>query len=165
MPLRRSGQLEDRRRRVLNDSLVRDQRGRRTGGWSGARMLGRSRNYGDAEFLDELPRITELIPVNWMKSGIVAASGAGAIAGLLVMHAWAARCVDRFGGAVPEAIDLTAHGSLFTSARYFISAVFTPASSLPAECLGRIFQSSGVRFCVPLIQSTTGFTRLNTNGH
>ena len=36
----------------------------------------------------------------------------GAIAALVILHAWAARCIERFGGALPEAIDLSARGSL-----------------------------------------------------
>jgi hypothetical protein len=128
MPIRRSAQLEDRRRRVLNESLVREDGVRATGVWGGEGLLGRSRNYGDAEFLDDLPRVTELIPVHWAKTAGLAASGVGAIALLVALHAWALRFAERLGGALPEALDLSARGSLAA----WLSSMVLAAAGLAA---------------------------------
>lgn len=94
---RRSGSLEERRRRLLSDSLLaaalglgsRPVRPRRNSRRR-VRLL-RSANYGDGRFLEDLPRLIDLIPLRAWSVAAVLAVGLLAITGLLVLHAWAPR--------------------------------------------------------------------------
>lgn len=94
---RRSGPLEERRRRLLSDSLLasalglssRPARYRRSGRRR-VRLL-RSANYGDGRFLDDLPRLIDIIPLRARSVAGVMVAGLVAVAGLLALHAWAPR--------------------------------------------------------------------------
>ncbi len=97
MYFRRSGSLEERRRRLLSDSLLAAALGLssrpvrlRRNSRRRVRLL-RSANYGDGRFLEDLPRLIDLIPLRAWSVAAVLAVGLLAIAGLLVLHAWTPR--------------------------------------------------------------------------
>jgi hypothetical protein len=104
MYFRRTGPLDDRRRRVLSDPLLasalglgsRSTRYRRSSGRQ-VRLL-RSENYGDAEFLEDQVRLIDLIPLRGYTVFLVFAAGVLAVAGLLVLHAW----MPRFAAWLPS---------------------------------------------------------------
>ena len=67
MQFRRSGQRDERRRRVLNDALAVATPGScrpsRRSAWGSERLAERkSENYGDAAFMDQQPCLTDLVP-------------------------------------------------------------------------------------------------------
>lgn len=118
MYFRSTGMSDDRRRRVLNDSLLASSlvsgRGRRSASRGSRRKvrLLRSENYGDAEFLEDLPRLFELIPLRLYPFLAVLFAGVAAIAGLVTLHA----CLPQMEAAAPSGrlavFDLTQAGSL-----------------------------------------------------
>ena len=88
MEFRRSGQRDDRRRRLFAEEL-----GPARGAWRGnsasdGAAEGR-RNYGDGAFLRKQPRVIDLIPRKLGKLAIWAAAGVAVILGLEVLHIWA----------------------------------------------------------------------------
>ncbi|MGQ9576612.1 MAG: hypothetical protein ACUVUC_14985 [Thermoguttaceae bacterium] len=117
MLFRRSGHTDDRRRRVLTESLAASAlnsppptwRPGPIGSQPGTR---RSVHYGDATFLDRQPRPTDLIPTRlaWFLLGLVL--GGALIAGLEALHVWMPRIAQWTGSAQVRAFDLSARGSL-----------------------------------------------------
>lgn len=128
---RRSGPLEERRRRLLSDSLLaaalglgsRPVRLRRPGRRR-VRLL-RSANYGDGRFLDELPRLIDLIPLRAWSMAAVFVAGLLAVAALLALHAWAPRMAAWAPSGRPVAFDLNDPQGL---ARWFSTLVLACAA-------------------------------------
>lgn len=120
MLFRRGGHSDDRRRRVLNDALAASARGHCGGPWqwSGDAVASavpkRSKNYGDAKFLDQQPRPTDLIPTRLLSFVGLLALGAAAIAALVGLHSHLPRLAQWTGRPQAAAFDLTARGSLAT---------------------------------------------------
>jgi hypothetical protein len=92
MYFRRSGRQYDRRR-VGNDTLLRymSSARRRTPRRQLTRRrlpLQSSENYGNAEFLDELPRLADFVPTQAYPFLLVFLIGLGAVAGLEALFLW-----------------------------------------------------------------------------
>ena len=130
MLFRRGGHTDDRRRRVLNDTLASGS-GPRIGPWhwGGAAVVPpapkRSRNYGDAEFLDRQPHPTDLVPLRFISFVVLLTLGAAAIAALVALHGHIPRLAQWTGQPQAAAFDLTARGSLAT---WFSSALLALAA-------------------------------------
>jgi len=128
---RRSGPLEERRRRLLSDSLLAAALGLgprrvplRHTGRRRSRLL-RSANYGDGRFLDELPRLIDLIPLRAWSVGALLVTGVLAVAGLLALHAWAPRMAAWAPSGRMAAFDLEDPRGL---ARWFSTLVLACAA-------------------------------------
>ena len=117
MQFRRSGQRDDRRRRVLNDALAiaapgSSRRSRRSP-WGGGNLAERkSENYGDAAFMDEQLRLTDLVPRRLAVFVLVLAAGLAVVAGLLGLYAWMPRVAGLTTDGRVAAFDLDGEGSL-----------------------------------------------------
>ena len=119
MQFRRSGQRDDRRRRVLNDTLSGMAatagcwtRGR-SGLTSGERLPPRkSENYGDAAFMDEQPRLTDLVPTRLTTFALLLLAGLAVVAGLEILYAWMPRLAPMTTDGRVAAFDLDGEGSL-----------------------------------------------------
>jgi hypothetical protein len=117
MALYHLGQRDDRRRRVLNETSLgtlapaaSKPRKRRTAkGW-----LGKSKNYGDAEFLDEQARVTDLVPTRLLPIVAWFSVAFGCVAGLEALYAEMPQIASATGEGHIAAFDLAAKGSLAT---------------------------------------------------
>jgi hypothetical protein len=126
---RQSGQRDDRRRRVFCDahwefeaSAHPRRRRNRSAAWEPP--VRRSENYGDGEFLDELPRLIDLVPTRLPVLLVLALVGFGMIAGLEALHAWMPDSLLAVDGRV-AALDVGSGGSL---AGWFASATLALAA-------------------------------------
>jgi len=119
MQFRRSGQRDERRRRVLSDTLSssvatplvysRPQRGP----WEGeTRTPRRSKNYGDAAFMDEQPRLTDLVATRLRVFFVVLLAGLAVVAGLEGLYMWMPRLAPATTDGRIAAFDLDGEGSL-----------------------------------------------------
>lgn len=114
---RRSGQGDDRRRRVLSDTLGDSPDGGTPAGHSTAPQATRtpaepkSEHYGDASFMDDPLRVTDLIPKRLTSFGLLLLLGLAVIAGLESLHAWVPRLAP-YAGAGAAAFGLRGPGSL-----------------------------------------------------
>ncbi|MFH1267227.1 MAG: hypothetical protein ABIK89_15975 [Planctomycetota bacterium] len=119
MQFRRSGQRDDRRRRVFSEApfgtnvshgagrpLKRDPL---TGEAATAR---RSEHYGDAAFMDEQPRLTDLVPLRLGRFFLVLVVGLAVVAGLEGLYAWMPRLASATTDGRVAAFDLDGEGSL-----------------------------------------------------
>ncbi len=119
MYFRRTGPLDDRRRRVLSDPLLAsalglDSRSRsRRGSRRQIRLL-KSENYGDAEFLEDQARLIDLIPLRGSTVFCVFAAGALLFIGLLALHAWMPKLAAWMPSGRLAAFDLENPRSLAT---------------------------------------------------
>ncbi len=119
MQFRQSGQRNDRRRRVLSDcSSSRDSHprsGRASGSnslASGEQVMRKSENYGDAEFLDRQPRLTDLVPTNLFVFLIMFLIGLAIVAGLELLYAWMPNVAAMTSDGRVATFDLDGEGSL-----------------------------------------------------
>jgi hypothetical protein len=118
MEFRRSSQRDDRRRRVLNETVLGTQdesaspRQRRGRSSAGRRRPRKSKNYGDAQFMDEQPRLTDLVPIHWAKHLALFVLGLSVIAGLEWLYAWMPRVAEATTDGRVAAFDLDGEGSL-----------------------------------------------------
>ena len=117
MQFRRSGQRDDRRRRVLTDTLSAAvataralRRPRASDG--GGQTVRKSANYGDAEFMDEQPRVTDLIPIRLTGFLAVFVAGLAVIAGLEGLYAWMPQLAILTTDGRVATFDLDGEGSL-----------------------------------------------------
>ena len=108
----RHGQRDDRRRRLLSDDLS------QVGDWPASHVWPegdppslKSEHYGDAEFLDEQPRLLDLAPRGLIVPTVLLVAAVAAIVGLEGAYFWMRQHVGH-GGASVAAIDLSAKGSL-----------------------------------------------------
>lgn len=117
MQFRRSGQRDYRRRRVLNEirfgrsALWSD----RPDGWTryGSDLLARrSAHYGDAEFMDEQCRLTDLVPMRLGSYLLILIVGAGIIAGLEGLYHIMPLLAPLTSDGRVAAFDLDGEGSL-----------------------------------------------------
>lgn len=116
MPFRQSGQRDDRRRRILGDSLwgTTLSQSKSRSAKKGRRAGRKSANYGDAEFLDEQFRLTDLVPLRlipWAALLILGSLAIGAIEGL---YFWAPRLREQLPEASLSALSLEGPGNLAT---------------------------------------------------
>jgi hypothetical protein len=117
MALYHLGPRDDRRRRVLNETSLgtlappapKPRKRRAAKGW-----LGKSKNYGDAEFLDEQPRVTDLVPVRMLPIVAWFSVAFGCVAGLEALYAGMPQIASATGPCRIAAFDLAAKGSLAT---------------------------------------------------
>ena len=119
MQFRRSGQRDERRRRVLNDSLLypaATTRARRAGGCLSGRggqgPVRRSENYGDAEFMDEQLRLTDLIPRKLPAFALLLLGGLLIIVGLEILYAWMPALAHMTTDGRVATLDLDGEGSI-----------------------------------------------------
>ena len=131
MQFRRSGQRDDRRRRVLSearlgDSMFRYGRSRGGGDLSNEALFARrSENYGSAEFLDEQPSLTDLVPMRSASYLLILLVSGGIIGGLLALYSWMPSLSDMTTDGRVAAFDLDGEGSLavwFSSATLALAA-------------------------------------------
>jgi len=113
---RRSGQRDTRRRRLFAEEqwLAAENRYRQ---WPDRRAREelpprKSRNYGDAEFMDEQPRLTDLIPRKPWPFVLVLLVGIGCIVGLELLYAWMPTLAPATTDGRVAALDLDGEGSL-----------------------------------------------------
>ncbi len=127
MSFRRSGSRDDRRRRVLNETISYRQAVAARDWSDRERPEHKSAHYGDASFLEEQPRLTDLAPRRPIAFLVLFIVGCLVIGGLLGLHYFA---VQRFAhlttdGKV-EAFHLDAEGTVavwFSSFLLLLSAV------------------------------------------
>jgi hypothetical protein len=117
MQFRRSGQRDDRRRRVLTDAMSASTRPPRRA-WSGqvatvaSQPRHKSVNYGDAVFMDQEPRLTDLVPL-WLPVFLIPLTvGLAIIAGLEALYAWMPQFASMTTDGRIAAFDLDGEGSL-----------------------------------------------------
>lgn len=128
---RRSGPLDERRRRLLSDSLLAAALGlgspRRRHPRAARRRvrLLRSANYGDGRFLDDLPRLIDLIPLRAWSVAAVFVAGLLAVSCLLALHTFMPRIAAWAPSGRPVAFDLNDPQSL---ARWFSTLVLACAA-------------------------------------
>ncbi len=132
MQFRHSGQRDNRRRRVLNETRLGDSmsgygRSGRSGDLSNEALLARgSENYGEAEFLDEQPRLTDLVPMRLGSYLIILLGAAAIIAGLEVLYFTTLDMEAITTDGRVAAFDLDGEGSL---AVWFSSMTLTLAAA------------------------------------
>lgn len=117
MQFRRSGQRDDRRRRVLNDTLAVAAAGscrpsRRSVGGGERPAERKSENYGDAAFMDQQPRLTDLVPRRLGGFILLFVVGLAVVAGLLGLYAWMPKIAGMTTDGRVAAFDLDGEGSL-----------------------------------------------------
>jgi len=125
---RQSGQRDPRRRRVLADLVLGRVPGadRPDGVWGRSSVESRSKNYGDAAFLDEQLRLTDLIPRRIGVYAYLFVAGAAVVAGLLALHGSVPRLAATMGERAVAAFDLGGNGTLaawFSSTLLLLSAI------------------------------------------
>jgi hypothetical protein len=109
---RRSGQRDDRRRRLLADELANPSDWPACHAWpEDAPQPQKSEHYGDAGFLEQQVRLLDLVPRRMLSLLLLLATGAAILVGLEVSYL---QMLDRVahGGAPVTALDLAAKGSL-----------------------------------------------------
>lgn len=142
MQFRRSGQRDDRRRRVLSDTLwhesatVRTDRGTSQRFGSGGPPVRKSRNYGDAVFMDEQPRLTDLIPTRLPTLAVMMLAGVTVIVALEVFYTWMPLLAPMTTDGRVAAIDLDGEGSLAV----WFSSMTLAAAGLVAIVVYRVRQ-------------------------
>lgn len=114
MSFRSIGQRDDRRRRVFGDgqwgsTANARRRSRQSLDW--AKPVRKSENYGDAEFLEQLPRAVDLVPVRLPALLLLFMLGLGAVAGLEALYYWMPGSIMAVKGRV-DAFDLTDNANL-----------------------------------------------------
>ena len=129
---RRSGQRDDRRRRLLADEFsgaAGPAATREAYGWGAEDWPERkSGNHWDAGFMDEQLRLIDLIPRRLTTFGLLLLAGLAAVAGLEALYAWAstpAMTEITTDGRI-AAFDLDGEGSLavwFSSATLFLAGL------------------------------------------
>jgi len=116
MQFRRSGQRDDRRRRVLTDAMLGSSEQRRCGPRRRSSEIDRphhkSANYGDAAFMDEQSRLTDLVPLRLPVFLIPLVVGVAIIAGLEALYSWMPRLASMTTDGRVAAFDLDGEGSL-----------------------------------------------------
>jgi len=124
---RQSGGRDPRRRRVLADLVLGRvpgaDRSSNTSRWSSVEP--QSKNYGDAQFLNEQLRLTDLIPRRIGVFVLLFAAGVLMVAGLLALYGWSARLAPMTTDGSVAALDLDGEGSL---AVWFSSTVLLLAA-------------------------------------
>jgi hypothetical protein len=95
-----------------------------TGRTLGSEEVAENGNYGDAEFLEEQPRLTDLVPRRLYVYAIFMAVGIGLIAGLEALYAWTPALAARTHDGTIATFDLDCEGSL---AVWFSSMTLTLA--------------------------------------
>jgi hypothetical protein len=112
----RGGYRDDRRRRLLSEDLTansglpaQDFSGILTR--NGQSHAHKSENYGDAEFLQTQPRLTDLIPRRLISHFLLLTAGFAAIGGLMALYIWTPRLL-RTQQLRPTMADLGDCGSL-----------------------------------------------------
>ena len=129
MALYQLGQRDDRRRRVLNETSAgtlaaaapKLRKRRAAKGW-----LGKSKNYGDAAFLDEQPRVTDLLPVRMLPIIACFSAAFACLAGLDLLYVGVPQLALPSGQRRIAAFDLASSGSLatwFSSLLMFLAAL------------------------------------------
>ena len=122
---RRSGQRDDRRRRLLTDEAA--TQGEASGDLSGRRRAAprhKSEHYGDAEFLDKARRVVDLVPRGLVAWLFLVLAGVTLIVGLEALYASLPDLCA--AGQTITAFDLAAEGSLAT---WFSSLTLLGAAS------------------------------------
>jgi len=129
LQFRRSGQRDDRRRRLLSDEYYLGTRRRGLGTRSTKRstFAGRkSENYGNAEFMEEHPRLTDLVPRRLPIFALLLLAGLTVIAGLEVLYGWMPELAGMTTDGRVAAFDLDGEGSLavwFSSLTLLLAAL------------------------------------------
>ena len=130
MQFRRSGQRDDRRRRLLAEEscgLLGAAGSRAASANGGLTTERRSQNYGDAAFMDETLRLIDLVPRRLITLGLLLLAGLAVVAGLEALYAWTSTpSLNQIttDGSV-AAFDLDGEGSL---AVWFSSAILMLAA-------------------------------------
>jgi hypothetical protein len=124
--LRRSGQRDDRRRRLLTDDLSDPDEGTTVRVWRENAAAGqRSESYGNAEFLERQWRLLDLIPRRLSVQMLILLAAVAVAAGLQAAYYWMVQRVAA-GHAAVAALDLASKGSL---ACWFSSLTLLAASA------------------------------------
>lgn len=113
---RRNGQGDDRRRRVLTDTLGDALDGDSIASRSMPMATRtppepKSEHYGDASFMDNLLRVTDLVPRRRTTLAILFLLGAAIIAVLELLHVWAPGCAP-YAGPGAAALSLRSPANL-----------------------------------------------------
>ena len=102
---RRHGQRDDRRRRLLTDDLSSSDDWSDCQAWpdEGPPSL-KSEHYGDAAFLEQQPRLFDLVPRRLIVLMLLAMLAAGIFVGLEASYAWMLGRIARGGASVAASI-------------------------------------------------------------
>lgn len=119
MQLPRSGQLDDRRRRVLTDEVIGGNApATETASPSTASRPSKRRRatpaplYGDDSLTDRQPRVTDLVPRRYLMVLLPLVAGLLLVAGLEAAYAWLPELAAHTSSGELTAFDLAAEGSL-----------------------------------------------------
>jgi len=96
----------------------------------------KSRNYGDAAFMDEEPRLTDLVPTRLPAMAAVMLAGLAVIAGLELLYSWMPELAPMTSDGRVAAIDLDGEGSLAV----WFSSMILAAAGLVAVVVYRVRQ-------------------------
>jgi len=127
MSFRQTGQRDPRRRRVLADLVLGQGSGAKRSAGASSRLLAapRSKHYGEAAFLEDQLRLTDLVPRRIGVLALLFVLGLLMGAGLVGLHAWIPRLASMTSDGTVEAFDLDGEGTL---AVWFSSTVLFLAS-------------------------------------
>jgi hypothetical protein len=113
---RGSGQRDDRRRWIVADPS--DEDGQQPCANRPPRLLlnrqSKSDHYGDARFMDEQPRLTDLVPRRLIAFFLIAVAGSLVIAFLEMLYVWMPRLATYTASDRVAAFDLAGAGNLAT---------------------------------------------------
>lgn len=113
---RGNGQRDDRRRWIVADPS--DDSGEEPCANRPPRLVrqpqSKSEHYGDARFMDEQPRLTDLVPRRLTTLFLIAVAGAGVIALLEMLYVWMPRLAAYTASDRVAAFDLSGVGNLAT---------------------------------------------------
>jgi hypothetical protein len=117
MDFRRSGSHNDRRRRIVNDAVLGDNSAVEKRAKPRERLgegftVRRTGNYGDAEFLDEQPRLIDLVPTRLLSFFLIFLCGAALVAAVEILYYWATCSPSLIPAGQIAALDLGGPNSL-----------------------------------------------------
>jgi hypothetical protein len=131
MQLPRSGQLDDRRRRVLTDEVIGASPAETAPSTAAARPPSKRRAtpaplYGDDSLTDRQPRVTDLVPRRYLTVFLPLLIGLLLVAALEAIYAWLPELAAYTRDGELTALDLAAEGSLgswFSSTTLLLASV------------------------------------------
>src|SRR5262249_14496580 len=135
MDFRRSGQLDERRRRVLMDEIASpaDPENPDASAATGGSAKGPVRAYPAAVLSQRQPKVTDLLPVRALWIVVLLVVGLAGIAAIEAIHMHAARLPQQDGAAQLAALHATERGSL---AAWYSSAILAAAATLAMVAFG-----------------------------
>lgn len=120
----RYGHRDERRRRLLTDDLGETVDGAQCKNWPENATAAKLERYGNADFLKQQMRLSDLIPRRFFVQFMFFVAGAAVIAGLEIAYTWMCQQAAA-GNALVASLDVDAKGSL---ACWFSSLLLTASA-------------------------------------